>query len=72
MTDTDPDEHVGDAPDTFDDRLTDVRRLIDALVDELDDERRQHHRAVIVRLLTLLAADALARIAVELDRVGDT
>ena len=68
MTDV-HDDGQGDAPDTFDDRLADLARLIDTLADEADDRRRLAHRAVIVRLLTRLAADALSRIAAELDRV---
>lgn len=71
MTDTDPTHPVdqGDGPDTFDDRLADLARLIDTLADEIDGDRRLRHRAVIVRLLTLLASDAFARIAAQLDRL---
>lgn len=59
----------GDAPDTFDDRLADIARLIDTLADEATDVRRAAHRAIVVRLLTALAADALRRIADQLERV---
>ena len=59
----------GDAPDTFDGRLGVIARLIDALGAERDDRRRVAHRAVVVRLLALLAADFLVRVAAEADRV---
>jgi len=71
MTDVDhvDNDDQGDAPDTFDVRLADVARLIDTLVDERNDRRRLEPRDAIVRLLTRLAADALARIASQLERV---
>lgn len=59
----------GDQPDTFDDRLADLARLIDTLVDERDEQRRLDHRRVVLRLLARLAADALARVAAQLDRL---
>lgn len=68
MTDT-HDDGQGDAPDTFDDRLADLARLIDTLADEADANRRVVHRLVIVRLLAALGADALTRIAAQLERL---
>lgn len=68
------DDHVddadqGDAPDTIDDRLAAVARLVDTLRDELDAGRRARHRAVAVRLLARLLTDLLARVAAELDEL---
>jgi hypothetical protein len=71
VTDVEPDhdDDQGDAPDTFDDRLADIGRLIDTLGDETDPHRRQLHRAVIVKLIALLGLSALDHIAAALDRL---
>jgi hypothetical protein len=67
----DDDQGDGDTPDTFDDRLTDIRRLVGALTAETDVGRRQLHRFVIVRELALLAAGALQQIAAVLDELDE-
>ena len=61
----------GDGPDTFDDRLADLARLIDTLPDELDPDRRLRRRTIIVRLAALLVADATSQIALLLDPLDD-
>lgn len=65
----DDDDGQGDGPDTLDDRLAAVGRLVDTLRDETDPDRRVRHRAVCLVLLARVGADALARIAVLLERL---
>jgi hypothetical protein len=72
MTDVDHPADQGDAPDTVDDRLADIARLIDTLADEVDPGHRLAHRAVIVLLLARLGRDVLARVGELLDRLDAT
>jgi hypothetical protein len=60
----------GDAPDTFDDRLAAIIRLIDTADDDLDERRRIARRALIVRLLLELAQESTRLIVIQLDRLG--
>ena len=59
----------GDAPDTFDDRLEAITRLIDAIDDELDALRRRRRAALAMRLLAHLAVEANRRVVIQLDRL---
>lgn len=68
-TNIDDQQPDGDAPDTFDDRLFAITRLIDTADDELDEARRRRRLALVLRLLTALALDANRRIIIQLDRL---
>jgi hypothetical protein len=65
-------EPNGDAPDTFEDRLAAITRLIDTAGDELDVRRRLARRLLILRLLTDLAQESTRLIVIQLDRLGPT
>jgi hypothetical protein len=60
----------GDAPDSFDDRLAVIVRLIDTMEHDNGDRRRAR-RALVLGLLVSLTRDATARIVVQLDRLDD-
>lgn len=72
MSNTDDTPPDGDAPDTFDDRLAAITRLIDTAADEIDERRRIARRALIVRLLLELAQETSRLIVIQLDRLGPT
>jgi hypothetical protein len=59
----------GELPDTFDDRLTAIRRLIDTAGNDHDPERRHQRRQVAGGLLFQFVADVAAVAALELDRL---
>lgn len=61
----------GDAPDTLEDRLTDLADLIDAIGFEVDDQRRLEHRLVVGVLLARFTDDVLGRVRELLDRLAD-
>lgn len=75
MTDEAPHEDVeeesGDAPDTFEDRLVVIVRLIDTADEEEDAHRKLLRRALILRLLSRLLQDTNTKIITQLDRVRD-
>lgn len=70
MTDTDHHDadDQADGPDTFDDRLAGIARLIDTFVFDPDDDHRRLRRVVIVRLLGELLDDSARRVLAELSR----
>jgi hypothetical protein len=69
MTDGHPDDGPGDGPDSIDDRLTAIRRLIDTAGNDHDPERRHQRRVVAFGLLAQLGMDVLAVVALEMDRL---
>ena len=69
MSNTDDTPPDGDAPDTFEDRLTAITRLIDTADEETIEHRRIARRALIVRLLLALAQETNRLIVIQLDRL---
>ena len=73
-TDADPahvDEPSGDGPDTIDDRIVVIVRLIDTADEETTEGRRLLRRLLILRLITHLQQDFSDLLQEQLDRLGD-
>ncbi len=69
VSDEEVTEFGGEEPDTFDGRLAGIIRLIDTLVDEVNDERRRRRRAAIIRLLDGLLDLARERVTEQRERI---